>query len=623
VQPVAIDQWSPLSHKAPLDPETATTSLAKSWTPDPSDERRLAAYYVLDAYRRNVARSVLRDSSRASDHREYGDAGRLVERLVAAVLGADWGFEIHGAEDDLTAGPSLGERPTNPPEGTDELVKRLVLARQRAWDQRAEELLGEYEEAVRSQPALRARNEALSAWFSRRHVASVVTEAEDDAVALGDAVIVLWPQENDWPRISVLAPDSYFPLRLDSDAGEFPDRIDIAWEFVETDQHGASETYLRRHTWEIVEIAATRIHESGAGWRGEDGEVAERPLLYAGDGSVVRERLTRSGQITRLEPWHQAGDEATTRTCVYTEAVWPVRNLDGERLRELDLDRASSVPHFRSDLLVDFIPVIHVPNSPSTSTGWGVSSLSGVAQALDDVATNDTDAMQASRYLSDPTIFVTGVAGEIGPTVAPGRIYKGGENGSMTPLDLAVGLEKLMVAGDRLQDRYWQNAGVPAEVVGRAEATNESGIALALRLAPFAQVIGMMRMARESKYGLVVKFAQRLAQIAGVLDPGPTPSGGIRWGNFLPTNRAETVEIVSLALAAHAISTQTAVAMLVAAGIPVDDAAEEIERIRAEDGGTAKDIADATGSEELAAGWLGLELPGNGGAGAPPVVDLQ
>jgi hypothetical protein len=627
--PVPLDQWSPLNHKAPLDPtKSGPVAYARSWAPDDTDERRLAAYYVLELYRSNNARAMLPTDGRdPAAHREYGDAGLLVQRLVAAVLGADWTIVVDSAGDDLTEGPRLPEMPTNPGEGADALVQRLYAARLQAWHQDVEKALAAYEDAVAAQPAARAREAALRAWSDRRGFPGRAVEAETDAVALGDAVYVLWPQAGDWPLVSVVGPDAFFPLLTDDDAGEFTDRLDLAWEFVEDDANGNAESYLRRHTWEIVEIAATRSRDDGDGgatWVDEEGNPTERPVLYGGEGSPIRERV-RDGRIERRLPWHgkdAAGrDEYTTVTCIYTSAVWALRNLDGRKLRDLDERKAESITP-ALDLLADFIPVIHEPNTPSSSATYGVSSISPVAQVLDDVATNDVDAMTASRYLSDPVIFLTGVHGEIPDVVAPGRMWKGGETGRMDVLDLSVGLEKLTASGDRLQARYWQNAGVPGEMLGRVDANEVSGVALALRLAPFAQLVATMRTARDPKYRLLLKFVQRLAQIAQVLDPGPTAPARLAFGNFLPTSQAETVEMVSTALTAKAISTETAVALLIAAGFPVADAAAEVDRIRVTDGATAKDIADATGSEQVAAEYLGVELPGQAVAEAAPVLDL-
>lgn len=191
----------------------------------------------------------------------------------------------------------------------------------------------------------------------------------------------------------------------------------------------------------------------------------------------------------------------------------------------------------------------------------------------------------------------------------------------MSPLDLSAGIEKLMKAQDALHDRLYRNVGIPGDMLGRADAGDIAGITLLLRFAPFAQLVGVLRMAREPKMRLLLKFVQRLAQTgpAPVLEPGPTPVARLQYGNFLPTNRAETIELVAKALQAHAISTHTAVAMLVAAGLPIDDAALEVERIRQENPEAAASLADALGSEQAAADWMGIDRPETA---APPVIEL-
>lgn len=133
-------------------------------------------------------------------------------------------------------------------------------------------------------------------------------------------------------------------------------------------------------------------------------------------------------------------------------------------------------------------------------------------------------------------------------------------------------------------------------------------------------MVGSARLPREPKYRLLPKMAQRLAQVAGALDAGPTPVARLRFGNFMPMNQSEVIGVVATALEAKAISRQTGLRLLVAAGLPIDDAQAELDRIRADDTAAAKDLADATGSEELAAERLGLKLP-TAGAG-DPVIEL-
>src|SRR5699024_10543280 len=140
--------------------------------------------------------------------------------------------------------------------------------------------------------------------------------------------------------------------------------------------------------------------------------------------------------------------------------------------------------------------VIHTPNTPASQEVWGQSSLANTLQILDDIAINDQDAMKASRYLSDPTLFARGVSVDIGDQVMPGQLMKSGsEHGGMDVLDLSAGVPELLAAGDRLQDRLWQVSGMPAELVGRIDESNAavSGVALMLRFAPFAQMVGILR----------------------------------------------------------------------------------------------------------------------------------
>lgn len=186
----------------------------------------------------------------------------------------------------------------------------------------------------------------------------------------------------------------------------------------------------------------------------------------------------------------------------------------------------------------------------------------------------------------------------------------------MDMLDMSASIDKLYDLADRLTDRLLANIGAPREVMGRVDESTASGIHLLIKYAPWAQIIGAMRIAREPKMRLLLKMVQRLAQVAGVIDPGPTAVARVRYGNFLPMDRADAIDQVARALEAHAISTQTALRILVAAGVPVDDAGAEIARIYAEDTAAAKDLADATGSEQVAADRLGVDLP------AAPTVPL-
>lgn len=604
---IVVDQWAPLSHKELVGYGLTAppVGVAPSWVPA-EDRRRLAAYIARAAYIGNVARQLLPQSvkdTRRAAHREYGEAALLVDRVVAGVLG-DWTLTVDGAAGSLASGPSLPERPAPAPENATPLEQRIATIAQKAWDDEAEEIVAAWEQAVATQPIARARQATLREWAEHAEFAARLEEAEHDAAGLADAVYVLWPRANDWPLLQVIDPGMYFPeLEEDGGLGSFPDRTHLAWEYDRRGSDGKSVRWVRRITHQLVDIAATRSSPTAPVWIDPlTGAESDTPTLYEG------ESLTPEGRIVRSYPWHEEGQAPSPMTCIVTDASWPLDKVKGTVYDEWDWTHAE-VRSMRADLGCDFLPVVHVPNTPTGKDHFGRSVIDNGAQVLDDLAVNDTDSMRASRYLGDPTIALSGATAVDG-AVAPGRIFSLGPTGQMTVLDLSAGIDKLMAAGDRLQDRFWQTSRVPAEMLGRADTSGPvAGVTLALRFAPFAQIVGTMRLVRAAKYELLFRMVQRLGQVAKELEPGPSLRARLEFGNFLPTNRAETIELVASALQAKAISRQTGLLLLISAGLPIEDAKEELERIAAEDGETAKAIADATGSDELGAAYLGLTLP--------------
>lgn len=619
-QPLTVNQFSPLSHKEIMSSPRGG-GVAPSWVVRDEDRQRLAAYVARSAYLGNVARELLPASASADEvaaHREFGDPSVLVSRIVAGVLGTDWTITVDGADaDPLKDGPELPPMPKRPAPVGDEAAQALIDAvygdQLAAWREAVAAAGDRWRDSAASQPALQARQEAVRTWSDRRHFAARVNEFERCAAGLGDAVFVLFPCGDDWPRIMVVDPGFYFSE--DAVVGEFADVVHLAWEEDQHRRDGTTRRVLRRLTWELVDLTEMYLGVDSAGettWLDADGRPALQP------GTRVDERFDSTGTLRRGLPWveHQPVNEWATKTCLYSDGTWDLSHVGPGGFTDLS-DAAAMWDVRRDDLGIDFVPVVHCPNVSAAGEEWGTSAIDHVAQILDDMSLADTDASKASRFLGSPTIAMAGAnAPRPGSVVAPGQMYGLGESGRMDVLDLSAGLTALMAHGDRLQDRFWQNAGVPSEVVGRADAQAIAGVTLALRFAPFAQLVGVLRMNRDPKYRLVLKFAQRMAQVAQVLEPGPTPEARLQWGNFMPTDRAETIAAVTAALNAHALSTSTAVAMLVAAGLPIEDASDEVAKIRSENGSTARDIADATGSEQLAADWLGLEVPG------PPRLDF-
>ncbi|MEU3446472.1 hypothetical protein AB0H29_04445 [Streptomyces thermolilacinus] len=88
-----------------------------------------------------------------------------------------------------------------------------------------------------------------------------------------------------------------------------------------------------------------------------------------------------------------------------------------------------------------------------------------------------------------------------------------------------------------------------------------------------------MQLASAAKYPLLLKMVLRLYQAAGVLPPGQQPQASITFGSYLPTDQARLLALVVKGVTVRVLSLETGVRMLVDAGFPIEDAAEEVARI--------------------------------------------
>lgn len=619
---VTVDLYSHLSHKALVgEPDTDPTVGAPTWCPR-SERRRIRAYLARGAYLGGNARNLLpadaTDKAVAS-HREYGDPAWIVDRFVAAVLGDDPTWIVEGADDELPDEPDLPPEPEEPAADASDIQRRIHASRTARWAAEAEAMVDAWEEAWAAQPALRQRQTEFRAWVERATIDQVVHETEHDTAGLADSIMVLWHQANDWPRPEILPPEANFPVRDEHDDGAFPRKVHLAWEYllpVLRDGRWTDERYLRRVTFELAEIADTR--SDGGVWLDLDSNPDTMPGLRPDEATEVDEDGFL--HVTRAYPWDR-DDGATSLTetaadrlpsrdvCLYSDGSWKIEDL-GDDVWVLDESKANWRPYgdgiaYKADYGIDFLPVIHTPNTPTGKEHYGLSVIEIVYQLLDDLAGADTATAGASRYLGHPTVALENAELPTGPDgkpiplrLAPGMVH----SGKLTPLDMSAGLEKLMAYDDHLLTRVSQNTTLPADLLGGRDETGgpESGFSRLIRWAPFGQTIGTLRMVR--KWPLFGKMSQRMAQVQGrwdgptwvpVLPPGPTPVVRLEWGSFLPTDKAETLKMVGEALTAHAISLQTGVALLVAAGFPIEDARAEIVRIRADDTESADTMADA------------------------------
>jgi hypothetical protein len=352
--------------------------------------------------------------------------------------------------------------------------------------------------------------------------------------------------------------------------------------------------------WKLVDLTTMRVLETPNG-----------PMFGA---LMEGETIVGEGQVVRQVPY---SDEPVTSTCIYSMGLWTLDQVGPSGIP--DLSEAAAREFEEVDLLCDFIPLVHIPNTPASREHYGQSCLAPVAQVLDDVGQADTDLMEALRLTTGPAIALSGAQSD-DQDIQPLAIFNLGAEGQMTVLDLSTGMQIAMAGRESLIDRLLINSSIPRSMVGRVDSSEApSGIAMLIDAAPFAALIGTLRMAREPKMSLLLKFAQRLAMVAGAIDAGEVPKSVVSYGSFLPMDRGQVVTEVVALFTAKLISRVTAIRTLIAAGFAIDDAEAEVAQVEAEDIAGAKELADATGSEQAAADRLGIELPE---APQPPEVTL-
>lgn len=196
-------------------------------------------------------------------------------------------------------------------------------------------------------------------------------------------------------------------------------------------------------------------------------------------------------------------------------------------------------------------------------------------------------------------------------SVAPGLVWKLGEGGGMGALDTSGNLAELRNHIHDLEERAAKVARLPAVALGTLDPSEApSGYAMDVSLGPLDALIASMRLARDHKYGLLLKFAQRLFMAGQHPDwTGVTPMPAkLTFGSYKPTDKAAVLELVGNGVDKGVISLETAVKMLIEAGFPIEDAAKEMERIQARQFAKARDLADATGDMDLVGGFLGVNV---------------
>lgn len=535
------DNWTPLSYKRTMGNTSSPGSVFTQPVWVGEHQRRLTAYQLLQSYLDNAARYYLPDADIDAQqlHREYGDPALLRDTILDALLGQSQQIEVEGAAD-----------------------------------------AGKEGAPAEAQSAADLQDWLRQLWDDERGQLKLI-EVERDAVGLGDGVYTIgWSAQKGRPRVRVWDPGFYFPVLVDGNEDDFPERVHIAWEIDRTAQEtpAGGQVNVRRLTWELVDL----------------------------DTPVKR-------------PWN---DTASTQTCLYTDATWLWNPGQTTTIDQLDPMQAvyavgdDGLPVHRVDMQVDFLPVVHIPNTVAVKEHYGRSSIATILQLLDDLASADTDLAAAGVTVGNPTMTLEkGTLGTTEPTYKPGEVWETGD-GKLALLDNSRGLDALLKLVEHLLSRLSVNARVPESIMGRIKPSEvPSGVALALSFGPLSGMITKMRLSREDKYPILFRFIWRMA-LAGRM-PNVPPAWyptTLAFGSFLPSDLASVVELVVKLRSATppVISAETAIDILVSAGMNVDDAQEEVTRIEARDFAGAAELHNATGSAQLAADYLQVDLP------APP-----
>lgn len=551
-----FDPWTPMSFKRTLGNKRVASQTWLAPTWVGDHSRRLTAYKILQAYVDNAAREFLQETDEdKKDAHREYGDAALVVNTILAAV--------------------LGEDQQIVVEGAD------------GWDPVAGEAL-EGADAAQAEAAWKLQ-EWLQGWAQDERLGLKMLETERNAISLGDGLYTVGvSNQKERVRARVFDPGFYFPVLDDGNEDEYPSKVHLAWE-LETDDK--QKKVIRRITWECVEIEG----------------------------------------LNRSLPWN---DDPTNKTVLMSDGTWELDLGAPQTVEDLTQSKVTWATYTDAngdelewkdvDLGVDFIPVIHLPNTVSLLNHYGRSSLSTVLQILDDISNADTDLNNASSTTGTPPVVLRGASmGATKPSYGAGKVWEVSADGGLEVLDTSRALDALLKYIEALLQRMSVNVRVPESVLGRVKIDGQlAGVTLALSFGPLGAMVKEMRLVREEKYPLLLKFIWRMAISAGWDDvPEEWFPTKIEFGAYLPQDQNAAVEIVSKLLATDppGISVETSIRILVNAGLPIDDALEEVRRITGRDFKGALELLEATGDEDAVFEYLGRERPPD----EPPVTAIQ
>lgn len=576
-------------------------ALAGQWLPR-SQMRRLTAYQVLDAMRNNAVAQYLDGAT--TEHREYGDANRIVQRTVDGIVSEEMAPFAPAAVEAPPAAPILPDRPDEPGEDASDLDKRIYQRQLARWQVDAAQAVTAWEEAWPIYDRARHVHTEANQWWLRQRVTGKLRQSETDgSVTLGDGVLVLGIVDGQPdPVLRVYEPDAYFP-DLAENGRDYPTTVRFVWEEKQDEDAEKPTEVLFKHVYEVLPIV-------------EGGDVvfdaAGRPSPVMKTDTIddtVHPDGNGGWEIRRVLPWHAPG-EYTTTACMFSAYEW--EKGDAGDWNGLDESRTRAAVTYRADLGYDEVPVVHVPNEEDSANHFGRSVLLHPAQLLVDVGQSDRDNLKASQLAALP-IATTDTEKDIsGLAMQPGRVWPI----PAETLDMSGQLDALFAFNEKLRDRLGTVSGVNAVVLGTIDR-DIAGITLKLLLGPFEQMIATLRITRQTKYSVLLKLWQRMAMITGQVEGGATVPLEVAFGPITPTDAAAVIEQVTALLDAKAVSRVTGLRMLIGAGLPIDDAEKELAAIASTDFEGANLLSAALDDERPSFDYLGVPPP----EPAQPVVD--
>jgi len=425
-------------------------------------------------------------------------------------------------------------------------------------------------------------------WIDNELLLLTIMEVEEKAVGLGDGVYeVAWDANKGRAVVRCYDPGFYFPV-IDPSTYDYgyPLKVHLAWEYEKFtgSENDTPERFVRRITYELAPYE----------------ELGVAPVTH---------------------PW---SDKPATHTCLKSDGTWSFENTGSKVYLDLDPGRAVWAVNAEGeqvrdlDLGIDFLPIIHLPNTISRAEHFGRSALHDVMQILDDVQSTDTDLLKSSRTTGSPPLgtespVTTDSEGKV-TTYGPGQLIQG----KVTVIDTSKNLDSLLKYIETLLKRLSTNIRMPESVLGKLRPSEvPSGIALALSFGPLRSLVRRMRLARSEKYPLLLKFVHRFHMLD---DPSLRPPAGrlvdegipvveLAFGQFLPSDRAVIINDIVTLFRERIISRHTAIRLLMEeAGMGIRDASDELEQFKTGDFEGARTLGEAVESPDTAAEYLGIEI---------------